>query len=248
MATPPRVHRAELAAALARISARRVKVDDPDREQLPDSPEADPREVLDYLQKHSGPHIPRWVLQAEVLDALTLLNWLWWQDQAREHYWLQAGRERGLFLAQLGAQRGIGKQGIRDRIDRGEALLLFHRPDEQLTREARRNATAARGRRGAELAWIAEHRVELHELISGLLAQADQHQLHDTQREWLDELAADARADDLTPATMVVLGLACAELRNAPGVLTLDSARQQTVHTLLAHADRLRSRFADCSR
>ena len=53
------------------------------------------REVLDYLRKFSGPDIPRWVLQAEVSDALTLNNWLWWEDRRRELFFLKAGRARG---------------------------------------------------------------------------------------------------------------------------------------------------------
>jgi hypothetical protein len=58
------------------IAKRRAKSDDRHRELLPDSPDSDPREVLDYLRKYSGPDIPRWVLQAEVCNALTLNNWL----------------------------------------------------------------------------------------------------------------------------------------------------------------------------
>ena len=61
----------------------------------------------------------------------------------------------------------------------------------------------------------------------------------------VDELAIDGRDDDLTPATMVILGLAAAELRTAPAVLALDSARPHTVHTLLARAEGLRSKFAE---
>ena len=66
------------------IASRRAKVDDQNRDKLPDSPRSDPREVLDYLQRYSGRDIPRWVLQADVCDALTLNNWLWWEDRRRE--------------------------------------------------------------------------------------------------------------------------------------------------------------------
>ena len=118
MAIRPKVHRSELGVAIVRIARRRDKVEDRHREKLPDSPESDPREVLDYLRKYSGPDIPRWVLQADVCDALTLNNWLWWEDRRRELHFLKAGRDRGLFLSQLGAQVGVGKQGVLDRIDR----------------------------------------------------------------------------------------------------------------------------------
>src|ERR1700693_3749589 len=134
MASRPKVHRSELSRAIAK---RRAKVDDGDREMLPDSPHADPREVLDYLRKYSGRDIPRWVLQADVCDALTLNNWLWWEDRRRELQFLKAGRDRGLFLAQLGTQVGVGKQGVVDRIDRLEALLRYDPPDGEITRDSR---------------------------------------------------------------------------------------------------------------
>jgi hypothetical protein len=227
------------------IAKRRAKVDDRHREILPDSPDSDPREVLDYLRKYSGPDIPRWVLQADVCDALTLNNWLWWEDRRRELHFLKAGRDRGLFLAQLGAQVGVGKQGVLDRIDRLEALLRYDRPDEKITRSARRSQREARERRPTEQAWIDANRREFVEVITGLVGQADRYKIEDEDREWVDQLAIDARDDDLRPATMVILGLATAELRTAPAVLALDSTRPHTVHSLLARADGLRSQFAE---
>lgn len=227
------------------IAKRRSKVDDRNREMLPDSADSDPREVLDYLRKYSGRDIPRWVLQAEVSDALTINNWLWWEDRRRELHFLKAGRDRGLFLSQLGAQVGVGKQGLVDRIDRLEALLRYDRPDEKLPRSSRRSDLEARERRPAEDTWLAEHREELVAVITGLVAQADRYELEDDDREWIDQLAIDARDDDLTPATMVILGLAVAELRTAPAVLELDSTRPHAVHTMLTRADGLRSQFAE---
>lgn len=227
------------------IAKRRAKVDDRNRELLPDSPDSDPREVLDYLRKYSGRDIPKWVLQADISDALTLNNWLWWEDRRRELHFLKAGRDRGLFLAQLGAQVGVGKQGVVDRIDRLEALLRYDRPDEKITRSSRRSDRQARERRPAEDAWLEAHRDELVTVITGLVDQADRYELEGEDREWIDQLAIDARDDDLTPATMVILGLAAAELRTAPTVLALDSTRPHAVHTLLARADGLRSQFAE---
>lgn len=245
MATRPKVHRAEVARAIAKIANRRTKVDDPNREKLPDSPDSDPREVLDYLQKHSGDDIPKWVLQADVCDALTLTNWLWWEDRRRELHFLQAGRKRGLFLAQIGAQVGVGKQGVLDRIDRLEALLLYDRPDEKITRAARRGRRESRARREGEQAWLDQHREELIALIADLVEQADYHCLDDEDREWVDQLALDVRDDDLSPATMAMLGLAVADIRTASAVLELDTTRPHRIHTVLAGADRLRSQFAE---
>lgn len=234
----------ELERAVGMIAKRRAQVDDPNRELLPSSPDADPHEVLDYLRKYSGPTIPRWVLQADVSDALTLNNWLWWDDRRRELHFLKAGRDRGLFLTQLGAQVGVGKQGVLDRIDRLEALLRYDRPDETIMRTARRSAREALRRRPVEDAWLAGRRDELLAVMTGLVGQADRYRVADADREWVDQLAVDIREDDIRPTTMVILGLAAAELRTAAPILALDSARPHAVHTLLAHVDRLRSEFA----
>jgi len=78
-----------------------------------------------------------------------------------------------------------------------------------------------------------------------MLFEADRFGLLEDDREWLDELAIDARDGDFTPATIVILGLAAAELRTAPAVLDLESTRPYAVHGLLARADGLRSAFAE---
>ena len=176
-------------------------------------------------------------------DALTLNNWLWWEDRRRELHFLRAGRDRGLFLSQLGAQVGVGKQGVVDRIDRLEALLRFDRPDEKIARAARREERERRERLPAEEAWLSARRTDLHAVITGLVDQADRFDVE--ERDWVDELEIDGRGDDFTPATMVILGLAAAELRTAPSVLGLDSTRPYAVHTLLGRADVLRTQFAE---
>jgi hypothetical protein len=241
VATRPKVHQAELLRAVARITDRRVKVDDRHREKLSD----DPREVLDYLQRYSGPDIPRWVRQSDVCDSLTLLNWLWWEDRRRELRVLKTGRDLGLFLSQLGAQVGVGKQGVLDRIDRLEALLRYDRPDEQLIRSARQAQREKRDRRSGEVVWLDAQRETVLAVIAGLVGQADRYVKEGDDRDWLDELAIDGREENLTPETMTILGLATGELRTARAVLELDSTRPHAVHTLLARADALRSQFAE---
>jgi hypothetical protein len=144
----------------------------------------------------------------------------------------------------LGSQVGVGKQGVIDRIDRLEALLRFDRPDEKITRAARRSAREARLRRPVEDAWLQARRDELIGLIAEVVGQADRYEIVDDEREWVDQLAMDARDEELAPATMIILGLAAAELRAAPGVVALRSARPCAVHAVLAHADRLRTQFA----
>jgi len=96
------VHRTEVGRAIVMIARRRAKVDDRHRDLLPDLEDSDPREVLDYLRKFSGPDIPRWVLQAEVNDALTLNNWLWWEDRRRELFFLKGRSRAGGVLVAAG--------------------------------------------------------------------------------------------------------------------------------------------------
>ena len=86
-------------------------------------------------------------------------------------------------------------------------------------------------------------RGDLRAVMTGLVDHADRYSVE--EREWVDELEIDGRDDHLSPATMVILGLAAAELRTAPAVLGLDSTRPYAVHTLLARADDLRSQFAE---
>jgi hypothetical protein len=234
--------------AIAMIASRRAKVEDCNRDRLPDSSAADPRDVLDYLRQYSGFDIPRWVLQADVTDALTLNNWLWWEDRRRELHFLKAGRERNVFLSQIGRQIGVGKQGVLDRIDRLEALLRYDRPNEKITREARRAARASRDRRPVEQAWIDAHHEDLVGVINGLVGQASRYCIADEDREWIDELTIDVRDDNLTPTTMVILGLAASELRTTPAVLALNSTRPNGVHRVLTRADKLRGEFAELGR
>ena len=94
-----------------------------------------------------------------------------------------------------------------------------------------------------EEAWLAARRDDWHAVITGLVEQADR--FHVEEPEWLDELAIDRRDDDVTPATMVILDLAAAELRTAPAALGLEATRPCTVHALLARADNLRRQFAE---
>lgn len=82
-------------------------------------------------------------------------------------------------------------------------------------------------------------------VIDGLVAQAGRYRIDDDDREWIDEIAVDVREDDLTPSTMVILGLAAAELRTSPAVLALNSTRPHGVHSVLSRADKLRSEFAE---
>jgi len=103
--TRPKVHQFEVERAIEMIAKRRKKVDDSNLDRLPDSACSDPREVLDYLRKFSGIDIPRWVLQADVSDALVLNNWLWWEDRRRElHFLKSVSASRACWIASTGSK------------------------------------------------------------------------------------------------------------------------------------------------
>lgn len=238
------MHRSELERAILNIARRRAKINDANRDRLPDAPTSDPAEVLDYLRKYSGRNIPAWVLQADVCDALTLNNWLWWEDRRRELHFLKAGRDRGLFLSQLGAQVGVGKQGVLDRIDRLEALLQYDRPDEKISRAARAAARAAENRRPAEECWICDRREKLRAVIGAMIEHATINGLEPEDREWIDELEVDVDDDNITPMTMVVLGLATAELRVATTGSAPIGSKSARILDVIARANALRSEFA----
>jgi len=242
MATPPRVPDTQLSATLHRIANRREKVQDNDLERLPDPEQAHPVEMLSFLQRYQ--RVPRWVAQADVADALILAAWLWWEQRRVERTWLSRGRRLGLFLSQLGAPLGVGKRGVLDRLDRHEALLRFDRPDEKVTRASRRAAAEAEARRAVEQTWIEQHAAELTTLAQAVASQADRYELADEDREWVDELARDARDGAWTPASMTVLGMATDELQSAPEILALEGPRPHTVHQVLERATALRSEFA----
>ena len=216
----------------------------------------EPRDVLDYLITRGGAGIPRWVAAADVADALVLTTWCWWEDRRRERQLLRKGLHLGLSLAELGAPLGMRTpQGTRDRLDRLDALLKFDRPDEQLTRTARREHSEHDARQD----WIDQHRAEIRAILAAVLAQAarvgrssltdaetpstdPQIEADRAEPDWLDELAADYNSDQLTPATLALAGLAAAEMRTRPTILNLDPKHR--LHAVLRYLDTLRTRFA----
>lgn len=123
MATYPSVTDRERDAALSRIRLRHEKREDPRwSEAEADSDEA-AYTVLAYLRKrHAG--LPRGLAAANVWDELVLSAWVYWDRKSRERELLRRARHYGFSLAQLGAFLGIGtRQGMRDYLDRAEALL-----------------------------------------------------------------------------------------------------------------------------
>jgi hypothetical protein len=207
----------------------------------------DPRDVLDYLLRRTA-GVPRWVQQAEVNDALVLITWLWWQDKHRELRELARGRSLNLPLSQLGAPLWIGGQGVTDRIDRLSALLEFDRPDEGLTRSARQAIRSA----GPERAWIDEQRTTIRTVLVALLEQGTWAGLYPLTPDpptpgrngngEVGELGGEPSAGEwlepgtgtFSPATLALLGQACAAVHADPTVLGLDT--RHGLHPRVARA------------
>lgn len=247
----------ELTAALDRIHWRHAKVDDPRRSGLSD----EPAQILEHLTRYST-MLPMWVRGHDALDGLILLNWLWWEDRRRERSLLRRGLAAGLTHRELGEPLGITTtQGVRDRLDRLDALLAHDRPDEKLTRAARHEAAqhATRAR------WIADHEADARTVIENLIREiarvpelaplltvpvtasevgrGDEHAvLMADAAEWFSELRADLATPQLSPATIGVLNIAIAPLRSLLHDLGLDPGHG--LWRALRAAEQLRSRDA----
>ncbi|WP_308820175.1 hypothetical protein [Pseudonocardia alni] len=154
---------------------------------------------------------------------------------------------------ELGAPLGIRtRQGVRDRLDRLDALLVHDRPDEQLTRESRRSARD----RDARQVWIDDNLDRIRAVLAGLVAQVgrlwgqaeddsscrSEGPLDEDIREWLAELTIDYRDNVITPATFAVAGLLIGCVRGHPHVAELD--RRHRLHSSMSGVDALRSDFA----
>jgi len=237
MTTPPPVTTTALVETIQHIRRRHAAANDPTWGLIT----TDPRDVLDYLATYAhNPDNPEGVRSADAVDRITLAVWLWWDDKRRERDVVRDALQL-LHASQVGAALGMTtRQGPRDRLDRLEALLNGDRPDEKLTREARREAALHARHGDTRAAWVATRHVLLDDVATRLLAAADRYQV--TEREWLDELAADQAAGAWTPGSIGVLGLAVGELRTAPAVLALPG--RHAVFRALAAADRIRADFA----
>ncbi|MEU4377705.1 hypothetical protein [Pseudonocardia alni] len=253
MATPPRVTDAERDAAVTRIVDRHDRIDDPRRSELG----SDPRDVVTFVLNRGPAGVPRWVQAADHHDAVVLSSWCWWEERRRERRLLRQGSTLGLSATELGAPLGIrSRQGVRDRLDRLDALLTNDRPDEQLGREARRGAR----QRDAGQNWLDQHLSEVRPILLALIGQArwllDEAEgaepttpdgnhadaESDDIRDWADELAADYQDEVLTPATLALAGLLAAELRAHPS--TVDMDHRHRLRTTLAQVESLRASLA----
>lgn len=216
MTTPPRIDRREIDAALARIGNRRIKIGD---ESWSAVDQESPAAVLDYLLDRP-PRGAAWVKQADVNDGLVINVWLWWEDRRRELRLLKRGVAEGIPRSQLGSARGIGSQGIQDRIDALEALLERGRPDAKIIRLRRALDKELLATATPREKWLNRHRDWISEVAGKLVAHASDIANDDTYAVLLD-VKRDLREDTLSSETITMMALTVEYLRAQPEVIRL---------------------------
>lgn len=112
--------RTEYDAALLRIHDRRRRAGD----DHPLALSEDPREVLAYLRQRGRNGLVTDDTGDDILDALTLRLWLWWEGERTELWLLEAAealrRKRRPFCIRLGLTHG---QSLVDRLNRLRAKI-----------------------------------------------------------------------------------------------------------------------------
>lgn len=260
MGTPPRITRDECDAVIARIHRRHSDIDDPRRSELG----TDPRDGVSWVLQHGrGGGIPPDVAARDCNDAMILHAWCWWDERRRERALLRRGLALAVTATELGSALGIrSRQGVRDRLDRLDALLAHDRPDEQLARASRR----AQHDRGGEQQWLDEHHVQIRAVLTALVAQTHRFLRGVSSAEaprgtesagsdtataagpggeiadWLAEIIADLAVDEITAATMALAGLLSGALRAHPAARNLDPRHR--LHATLLELEALRSALA----
>ncbi|WP_226367317.1 hypothetical protein [Pseudonocardia sp. ICBG162] len=260
MGTPPRITRDECDAVIARIHRRHSDIDDPRRSELG----TEPRDVVSWVLQHGHEGgIPPDVAARDCNDALILHAWCWWDERRRERALLRRGLALAVTATELGSALGIrSRQGVRDRLDRLDALLVHDRPDEQLARASRR----AQYDRGAQQRWLHDHHVQARAVLTALVAQTHRFLRGlgsaeapagtepgdsdtataagpgDEIADWLAEIIADLAVDEITAATMALAGLLSGALRAHPAARNLDPRHR--LHATLLELEALRSALA----
>lgn len=228
MATPPPLGADRAAEAraidarIARITARRAEVNDPDRWRLSDNT----LDVLDYLRAHPPSRdLADTERRAEVLDGLALTVALERRQRHDQLMLLERAEHEGMLEPHSNAWRPIGellgittargRRGLLARLDRlREQFYGSGVPSERRWRERAGRPpatdpgapTPATGRDD----WLAGHREQLRQ-VAAVLHERRGHPA-DAEYQWLDELDEFAGAERVTPAMVTILRYAAATL------------------------------------
>lgn len=195
VATYPPIGDLERDDALRRIALALDRHEDPRRSEAG----TEPREVLAYLRSRHA-QLPVKLSRTIARDQLILSAWIYWDERRRERELLKRTLRQGKSLAEVGAFLGIRtRQGVRDYLDRLDALLAEHHRSVTTTRTPatgdgatdplQRHGTGSRAERGADehatragraaerlkptrAAWIDRHHQRIATVIGDLLTQA----------------------------------------------------------------------------
>ena len=201
VATYPPIGNLERDDALRRIALALDRHDDYRRSEA----ESEAREVLAYLRARHA-QLPRSLTSAIARDQLILSAWIYWDERRRERELLRRVLREGKPLAEVGAFLGIRtRQGVRDYLDRLDALLAEHQRSVTTSRSPAtgdgatdplaRHGARSRAERGADLhaardaravarrkptraAWIERHHDRITATVQELVAQCARIGIH----------------------------------------------------------------------
>jgi len=245
MTTPPRPTIEQVDAAIERIAARRRRIDDPHQEMLSD----DPAEVLRYLRKHSGRHIPDGMLADDIEDGIILRHHVWWEGEALEAWLLDTAERLGIPRPRVAEMLGLRTgQGVAERRFRLGEKLHNRRPRRKshpdvAGRDEQPPATDASQPEPQDVLqqWLAERVTQLERYAKVIIDHKDLDLADDTYEVVLElrDLTRDAARGvpwflQLTEATVM--------LTADPAVRSLPPAH--TLRRTLARLDDLTSQWA----
>jgi hypothetical protein len=172
----PEMKRRSVDAIAARRHSRRC--DDPKLAELTD----DPVQIARYVAETDPERIGHDIVAADVLDALTLLEWsrahvpaLPWVYEDIEHRLLEQGRVVRLTYQAMAAPLGLrSPQAVEQRLLRGRNAADGGPRREQVERASRRAAAerpaAHRSQSGGDATLVASYAGELHDCVAMLRA------------------------------------------------------------------------------
>lgn len=211
MRKPPKVSTARLRAALDGIHRRHADDDNTSTHLL----SSDPREVLAYLHRRGVRELRGDANGHDVVDALTLRIWLWWEGERFEVWFMAAGVQLDLPGKMIGEPLGVTtRTGVMLRIDYKRKLLADDTAGVEQAQEGR-------------VQWLADRREQILAVARTLVDHWDL--VSEETATSLVEVRHDLRAGACTPESFAYLDWAIDDVRIDPAVVALpDGHRLRT--------------------
>jgi hypothetical protein len=203
MRKPPKVSSARLQRALDGIHNRHADDDNTSTHLL----SSDPREVLAYLQRRGVRELRGDANGHDVVDALTLRIWLWWEGERAEVWFMAAGVQLGLTGKTIGEPLGVTtRAGVMSRLDYKRELIADDTAGVEQAQTGR-------------VAWLAEHRDEIVAVARTLVEHWDL--VSEETAEQLVEVRHDLREGRCTPESFAYIDWAVEDVAIDPAVVEL---------------------------